>query len=557
MKEKKLTNHTILKRLMSSSRSLKLPREIDYIFLYTVLYKYCSDNIKDFLSLELKDKELTIDESYKNPAYQEIVSFDALKLYGFYIKRSEAFIDEVVNTNYTKPGFLPDFLKVFPENVMFSSEYHNLKYFDDLFLTVDNEIDTYAYDEEVTKNVCEIIYLISQLDIFDMDLEFSDVFDILSASRLSHVSSNPQYITQILSKLVLSEKDTIESAYDPFIKDGSSIMKLREEIEYGLSYCYGKDASRLNYLYTIVRLFINNFSLNNVFLKQEDALDSVDINGASFDVILSRIPIAIKNYYSSNINQSREISKRSKRSELEDILLKNFGMDGDSFKLDSELNSALENLVDKINVENDLNMDFKGQYEPLRDSEFLFLLNLIDALKDDGIMAISISENFLFKNSLEILRKYMTIKKNYIDTIIRIPNEINRSRPEVVIVFRKNKPDEDILFIDMSADYETQRTKLNYPGLFRKNLILDDKTVDKMVGVFAKRLSLPKFSSLISIEEIEKNNFNLSVSRYVDTFEGEFISLDELVMEKQDIDSNISDLNKKIEEMMDELDIRF
>ena len=121
----------------------------------------------------------------------------------------------------------------------------------------------------------------------------------------------------------------------------------------------------------------------------------------------------------------------------------------------------------------------------------------------------------------------MTIKKNYIDTIIRIPNEINRSRPEVVIVFRKNKPDEDILFIDMSADYETQRTKLNYPGLFRKNLILDDKTVDKMVGVFAKRLSLPKFSSLISIEEIEKNNFNLSVSRFVDTFEGEFISLDD------------------------------
>ena len=299
-------------------------------------------------------------------------------------------------------------------------------------------------------------------------------------------------------------------------------MKLREELEYGLSYCYGKDASRLNYLHAIVRLFINNFSFKNVFLRQEDALDSVDINGASFDVILSRIPIAIKNYYSSNINQSREISKRSKRSELENLLLNNF-----------------------------------GQYEPLQDSEFLFLLNLIDSLKDDGIMAISISENFLFKNSLELLRKYLTLEKNYVDTIIRIPNEINRSRPEVVIVFRKNKLNKDILFIDMSTDYETKRSSLAFPGLFRKNLILDDKTIEKMENVFVNRLSLPKFSNVISLDEIKNNYFNLSVSRYVDTFEGEFISLDELVIEKKDIDSNIKDLNLKIEKMMDELDIRF
>ena len=557
MKDKKPTNYAILKQLMSKSRRLKLPREIDYIILYTFLYKYCSDNIKDFLSLELKDKELTIDESYKNPAYQEIITFDALKLYGFYIKKSDAFIDEVVTNNYMKPGFLPDFLKIFPENVLFSKEYHNLKYFDDLFMTIDNEIDTYEYDGEVTRNICEIIYLISQFDIFDLDLEFSDIFDIISASRLSHVNSNPDYITQILAKLVLSEKETIESAYDPFIKDGSTIMKLRDELEYSLTYCYGKDVSKLNYLHAIVRFFINNLSFNNVFLRQEDALDSVDINGASFDVVLSRIPIAIKNYYSSNINQSMEISKRSKRSELEDILLKNFGIDEDSFKIDDELNNAIENLVDKISIETDLNIDFKGQYESLRDSEFLFLLNLIDSLKDDGIMAISISENFLFKNSLEILRKYLTYKKNFIDTIIRIPNEINRSRPEVVIVFRKNKADKDILFMDMSASYETQKSSVAYPGLFRRNLILDDKTIEKMQRVFINRVSLPKFSNLVSVDEIEDNNFNLSVSRYVDTFEGEFISLDELVIEKQDIDSNIRDLNKKIEKMMDELNIRF
>ena len=129
---------------------------------------------------------------------------------------------------------------------------------------------------------------------------------------------------------------------------------------------------------------------------------------------------------------------------------------------DCELNIALENLVEKIDLENESGTDFIGDYESLKESEFLFLLNLIDSLKDDGIMAVSISENFLFKNSLETLRKYLTCKKNYIDTIIRIPNEIVRSRPEVVIVFKKNRTNKDILFIDMAADYETQRSGRAY-----------------------------------------------------------------------------------------------
>ena len=555
MRGKKSINYSILKQLMSKSRQFKLPAQIDYIVLYTFLYKYCSDNIREYLLLELKDKEVTIDEAYKNDAYQEIISFDALKLYGFYIKKSDAFIEEVVYNNYQKPGFLPDFLKYFPENIIFSSEYHNLEYFNELFTTIENNVDALEFGSETVRNISEIIYLISQLDVFDADFEFRDVFNIVSSSRLMHMRPNPEYITQILSKLVLAGKKEITSVYDPFMKDASSIMKIYESQGFGLKYCYGKDESKLNYLYTIVKLFINDFSFNNVFLKQENAMDSVDINGASFDAILSRIPIAIKNYYSSNVKQNMEIVKRSKRSELENILLENFGMDGDSFKQDVELISALENLVDKINLDNDSSQDLIGEYESLRDSEFLFLINLIDSLNPDGIMAISISENFLFKESLETLRKYLTLGKNYIDTIIRIPNEIVRSRPEVVIVFKKNKSKDDILFIDMTSDYNTQKSRLIYSGSMWRNLILDDYTINKMADVFLNKLTIAKFSNLVSINEIQDNNFNLSVSRYVDTFEGEFLTLEDVVLEKKEIESNIDELNLKIEKMMRELNI--
>ena len=161
MNDKKSTNHSILMRLRSKSRRMKLPPQTDYILLYTFLYKYCSDVVKDFLLFNLKSKELTIDEAYKNTELQQELIFDSLKLNGFYIKNSDAFIEEIAS-NYTKPGFLPDFLKIFPEVILFNSEYHNLDYFDNLFKTIDDEIDTFEFSNDETKDICEIIYLISK-----------------------------------------------------------------------------------------------------------------------------------------------------------------------------------------------------------------------------------------------------------------------------------------------------------------------------------------------------------------------------------------------------------
>ena len=557
----KSINYTILTQLMSRLRQLNLPSETNYIILYTFFYKYCSDNLKDHMLMVLNDEELTFDEAYKDGYRQELLKLDCLKLFGYYIDSPDAFIDEVINNrNLSEAEFLPYFLSRFPKSIIFNDEYHNKKHFDYFFDTINDivQVSKYAFEREDHSAIKEIIMLISQMDIFDNAFSYSNVFEVISSSRIMNLDSNPSYIIQILASLIFAEKKSLTNAYDPFMKNGNSLMELFNYYGFDLKNVYGKEIDTLCCCCAIVKFFINNISFGNVFLKQEDAVKSIDLNGASFDAILSHVPIAIKNYHTSNKTQSREMAKRNKRSELEEILLKNFDMDSDSFTQDIALNNALENLVEKMDFEKDSNMDFIGEYESLKDSEFLFLINLIDSLKDDGIMAISISQNFLFKNSLETLRKYLTYEHNYIDAVINIPHEIDRhKRPEVVIVFRKNKANRDILFIDMSNDYETRKSSLIFPGLFRKNLILDNKTINKMMDVFSNKLTISKYSRLISIEEIIQNRFNLSVSRYVDTFEGEFVELSELVDEKEDIDANIKMLNKKIEKMMNELDVRF
>lgn len=555
---KKSDNYSILKNLISKSRNFKLPDEIDYIVIYTFLYKYCSDSIKDHFLMVLQDKEMTLDEAYKSNYYQEVLKEDSMHLYGFHIEKPDAFIDEVINNSYSDRFFLSRFFKIFPQNITFASDSKDKEYFEFLFKTLSKEIkiDKYEYESEVKLAIKEIIYAISKLDLFESEFSFSRVFEVLTSSKLMHIQPTPEYISQLLSELISCDKTSVKRAYDPFLKDGNTLLSLSEKCELGVAY-YGKESDRLTYCYTITRFLINHFNLNYVEFRNEDATESIDIGGASYDVILSKIPLKIRNYYSSKENQNLEIIRRNKRSELEKVLLSEFNMNSDSFTKDSELNNALENLLEKIDVESSSDIEFAGEYESLKDSEFLFLINLVESLKNDGIMAISISQNFLFKNSLKTLRKYLTFEKNYIDTIISVPEEIGRRRPEVIIVFKKNRSNQDILFIDISKEYKTQKNRILFPGLFRRNLVFADETLGKIKDVYSKKLIIDKFSNLISMNEIAKNEFNLSVSRYVDTFEGKFIRLSDLKEEKAEIDANIKELNLKIEKMMDELDIRF
>lgn len=204
----------------------------------------------------------------------------------------------------------------------------------------------------------EIILSISKLDLFESEFSFANAFEIISSSKLMKVDYNQDYIPQILSSLVTCGKTSIKTAYDPFMKNASSLMELTREYGSSIKF-YGKEKDKLTYCFTIVKLIINGYLLNDIFLKQEDATESIDMEGKSFDVIISKVPVAIKNYYSSNINQNFEIAKRSKRVELEEVLLKQFGMNSDSFAQDVELNHALENLLEKwmlkrIHIQNSL-----------------------------------------------------------------------------------------------------------------------------------------------------------------------------------------------------------
>ena len=533
----KSNNHQLVKELLSKLNHSDLPPDVGYIIIYSFLFKYFSDNLKDYLLFEIQNEELTLDEAYQLPIYQNDFQTKALQMFGYYIKKLPAFYDEIINSE--KP--LNDFFNMLSQNLIFDSQSRDYYYFNYLFDVFTQEIQVENYSNN---DVNEIIKIISKLDLFGENLTFSQAFDIISNSEFFNKDYNPDYISQILSALISSQKNYVTSVYDPFVNNGESLFKLSQKIELGLNNIYGKESDKLIHCFNIVKFYLNSFNLDNVCLKHENAMDSIDINGATFDVILSKIPISIKNYH-SNSNQIFEMAKRSRRNKLEGILLENFPVDIDLFVQNHELNRALGNLIDKIDISQD---------EKLADSEFLFLINLADCLKEDGIMAVSISQNFLFKKNLNLLRKYLTYEKNYIDTIINLPREFEKSAvSDTVIVFKKNKLNKDILFIDLSKDYKTQKSDIRG---FGKNIVLSDESLAKLCEVFSNRVVADRFSNIISINEIIKNDFNLTVSLYVDTFDGEFISLKEVFEQKKEIDLKLNDLNSEIKKLMSELNIR-
>lgn len=560
MRNKYSNNLRNLRTIISKIRQISITPDISYMVAYTFLYKYCSDSLKEYLLMLIEDKAITLDEAYSDEKCLKMFKSQSIQKHGFFINSPDCFFDEVINRSFSENYFVYTFFKSFSGSIEFGEKSNYEKYFHFIFDALKDVVNFNKYEFEGENHliVKDIVYAISKMDVFEREYPFEKVFDRLCESRLFRIDTDPDYITSILSSLIAESRYSIDDIYNPFLNDASALIDLSYRYNAGFRHIYARSHDRLTYCTNIVKFTIGYYDMDSVFLEFGSPFEAMDISGKSFDVITARIPpITNKNFQRLSRAQSMEIAKQNKRKELQSLLADNFNIDEESFSNDSELNSTIESLVDKIDLEAESKVQFRGEYASLQDNEYLFLINLINSLNDGGIMAVAMSQSILFKNTLRTLRKYLTYEKNYIDAIINIPNELSRRKSsDIVVIFKKDRVSDDILFIDMSTDYNLKKERYTVPGLFKRNLTFDLESLKYLVDVYKKREIVDKYSSIVSMPEICKNDFNLSISRYVDTFEGEFIRLEDLKNEKKEITLNIKKLNLKIDRMMDELNLR-
>lgn len=169
---------------------------------------------------------------------------------------------------------------------------------------------------------------------------------------------------------------------------------------------------------------------------------------------------------------------------------------------------------------------------PKSAADFAFLLHGFHFLKDGGTMAIILPHGVLFRGGAEERIRTKLLKDNHIDTVIGLPSNLFYSTgiPVCILVLKKCKKQEDVLFINASEHFEKGK---------RQNS-LSDEHIKAIVETYQFRQERERYSCKVSMEEIEKNGYNLNISRYVSTSE------DEVQIDLKEVNKKLTSINDSI-----------
>lgn len=171
---------------------------------------------------------------------------------------------------------------------------------------------------------------------------------------------------------------------------------------------------------------------------------------------------------------------------------------------------------------------------PKSAADFAFLLHGFHFLGDEGTMAIILPHGVLFRGGAEARIRTKLLKDGHIDTVIGLPSNLFFSTgiPVCILVLKKCKKPDDVLFINASEHFEKGK---------RQNNLLPEH-IDKIVETYQHRKEDERYARRVRMEEIEKNDYNLNISRYVSTVESEpEIDLAAVHAQLADIDKRISE----------------
>jgi type I restriction enzyme M protein len=183
---------------------------------------------------------------------------------------------------------------------------------------------------------------------------------------------------------------------------------------------------------------------------------------------------------------------------------------------------------------------------PKSAADFAFLLHGFHYLKDEGVMAIILPHGVLFRGGAEERIRTKLLTDGHIDTVIGLPANLFYSTgiPVSILVLKKCKKPDDVLFINAAEHFVKGK---------RQNQLSEDH-IAKIIAAYQNRTEEPRYSRRVEMAEIEKNDFNLNISRYISTAVGEAeIDLSATHAELASIEAAIQEATRKHNAFLTEL----
>lgn len=375
---------------------------------------------------------------------------------------------------------------------------HNLKSNDALEADMlDHELDEYSLSEDSHHKDESYEKYID--DLIGNSFEY-----LLSEFSLNSSYSSDYYtpneVSTLIAKLISSQKSKLESVYDPCCGSASLLLEINKELD--CDFICGQELNASFYNIARENMILHNIHYKDFDIKQGDTLEQPQHLDYTFDAVVSQIPF-----------NSRWTADRSF---LDDVRFMQYNI-----------------------------------LPPHSKADYAFIQHMLYQLNNDGIMIVVAPHGVLFRAASEgKIRRMIVERFNYLDAVIGLPANMfySTNNPACMMIFKKNRDIyDDVLFIDASKGFD--RTKLiNY---------LQEEDISKIVSTYKYREEIEGYSHRASLYDIERNDFNLNIPRYVDTYENEeeVIDSDELVSRHKYVSEEIKKVTKEIEETYKELNI--
>ena len=453
-----------------------------------IFYKYLSERLETWANGILKDEgttftaldEMTADGSEMLEALRE----EALGALGYFLTPAELF-HTLAERGKRDEFILDDLTKVLnniEHSTMGSASEEDFDHlFEDLDLT-----STKLGRTESAKNTL-IAKIMGQLDSIDFQLEHTDS-DVLGdayeyligqfasgAGKKAGEFYTPSQVSTILAKIVTTGKAKLKSIYDPACGSGSLLLRVAREVDSVGDY-YGQEMNRTTFNLARMNMIMHGVHYRNFNLKQEDTLEHPQHLAMRFEAVVANPPFSA--HWSAN----------------------------PIFQSDDRFSPY-------------------GRLAPSSKADYAFVQHMLYQLGENGTMAVILPHGALSRGGAEgHIRQYLIKDQNWLDAVIGLPANIfyGTGIPTCIMVFKKCRENpEGILFIDASAHFEKAGNQ-NY---------LRDEDVEKIVSTYQERKAEDKYSYVAPLSEVEENNYNLNIPRYVNPFgDEEPINLDDVVL---------------------------
>ena len=480
--------------------------------LGTLFYRFISENFSNYI--EGGDSEVnyaSLDDSIITPAIKE----DAIKTKGYFIYPSQLF-ENVAKTANTNEQLNTDIKAIFDAIEASANGYQSESDIKGLFAdfdTTSNRLGNTVIDKNtrlaaVLKGVEDLKF--GEFEKNEIDL-FGDAYEYLISNYAANAGKSggefftPQSVSKLIAKLATHGQTVINKIYDPAAGSGSLLLQAKKQfdehiIEDGF---FGQEINHTTYNLARMNMFLHNVNYDKFNIALGNTLlDPQHGNDKPFDAIVSNPPYSI-NWIGS----------------------------------------------DDPTLINDERFAPAGVLAPKSKADFAFVLHSLSYLSSKGRAAIVCFPGIFYRGGAEQkIRKYL-IDNNYIETVISLaPNLFFGTSIAVnILVLSKHKNNTKTQFIDASGvDFFKKETNNN---------VLEDKHIDDIMTMFDTKEDVEYVAKSVDKEDIEKENYNLSVSSYVEAKDTrEIIDITALNAEIKETVARINVLRDEIDKIVAEIE---